>query len=120
MKSMWRLVPVLVAGTLVMCTATPIQAQQAARPLQQVVSANPFGLLIGLFNAEYERRVSESTTAGLGGSSFSSTGDDYVNADLFFRYYPSGKPFEGWAFGVKAGVTKVTDQGTFFGCGSSG
>ena len=117
MKSMWRLASVLVAGTLVMCTATPIEAQQAARPPQQVISANPFGLLIGLFNAEYERRVSESATAGLGGSSYSNSDDDYVNADLFYRYYPSGKPFEGWAFGVKAGVTKVTDQGTFFGFG---
>lgn len=117
MKSEWRLVALLVAGTIVMCTASPVEAQQAARPSQQVVSANPFGLLISLFNAEYERRVSESATAGLGGSSYSSSDDDYVNADLFFRYYPSGKPFEGWAFGVKAGATKVNDQGTFFGFG---
>ena len=83
-----------------------------------MISANPFGLLLGLFNAEYERQVSESTTAGVGGSSFlSDDDDDYVNADVFYRYYPSGRVLEGFAFGVKMGITRATDEGTFFGFG---
>lgn len=117
MKSIWHWALATVVGTLMIGTATPIEAQQAVRPPQQAVSANPFGLLLELFNAEYERKVSDSTTAGVGGSFFSKSGDDYVNADLFYRYYPSGTPLDGWAFGVKAGVTKVTDTGSFFGFG---
>jgi hypothetical protein len=109
------------ASALAVCalvsTATPLEAQQAVEPPQQVVSANPFGLLLDLFNAEYERSVSESATAGAGGSYLTNSGDDYFNLDVFYRFYPAGRPLEGFAFGVKAGVTKVSDSGSFFGFG---
>lgn len=92
-------------------------AQDAPQPYKQVVSANPFGLLLEWFNAEYERTVSESATAGVGGSFISSDGDDYVNADVFYRYYPQGRPLDGWAFGAKAGLTNVAESGTYLGFG---
>ena len=117
MKSIWSCTSVLMAGILMIVAVDAAEAQQAVRPSHQVLSANPFGLLLDLFNAEYERGVTTSSTAGAGGSFFSNSGDDYVNADLFYRFYPSGRPLDGWAFGVKAGVTKVTAQGTFFGFG---
>lgn len=94
--------------------AAPVQGQDAGHGYQQVVSANPFGLLLKLFNAEYERAVSESATIGIGGSYASDDDEDdfgvaqetnYINADVFGRFYPSGSPFEGWNFGVKVGVT---------------
>lgn len=109
-----------------MFAAAPAHAQEApAVRYQQAISANPFGLLLELFNAEYERVVSESSTAGIGGSYFSrddnvdgvETNDRYTNADVFFRYYPQGRPLDGWAFGAKVGITKVTDSGTYFGYG---
>ena len=94
------------------------QAQNVPSPTyQQVISANPFGLLLDLFNAEYERSVSESSTAGIGGSAYFRTEDDYINADVFWRYYPQGDPLDGWALGVKVGVTRVGDEGTFIGAG---
>jgi hypothetical protein len=74
-------------------------------PYQQVISANPLGLLAEFFNAEYERKFSPFSTAGLGGSTFGADGDDYVNADVFWRYYPQGTPLDGFAFGIKAGIT---------------
>ena len=83
----------------------------------QVISANPFGLLLNVFNAEYERVIGESTTAGVGGSSYFGATDPYVNSDVFLRLYPQGNPLDGWAFGVKAGLTHVGDEGTFFGAG---
>ena len=102
-------------------SAATAHAQGATPPpYQQVVSANPFGLLLDLFNAEYERIVTESSTAGIGGSAYFGDGDDldtYVNADVFWRFYPGGEPLNGWAFGVKAGITSVGDEGTFFGAG---
>ena len=106
----------LCAIGVVAATAKPLAAQEE-RPLQeQVVSANPFGLLLEFFNAEYERVVSETSTAGIGGSTISSDEDRYINADAFWRYYPSGSPLNGWAFGVKAGFTNVND-GTYVGYG---
>jgi hypothetical protein len=125
MKSLSSLTRVL-ALSVALGTATPILAQEAAPVRRQVVSANPFGLLLELFNAEYERVSAASSTVGVGGSfyhngdsgdGFDDGGDSYVNADVFYRYYPSGQPLDGWAFGVKAGVTKVTDWGTYAGFG---
>lgn len=87
--------------------ATRAAAAQEPQPIpyQQVISANPLGLLAEFFNAEYERKFSQFSTAGFGGSTFGSDGDDYVNADVFWRYYPQGRPLDGFAFGVKAGIT---------------
>jgi hypothetical protein len=92
-------------------------AQQAVQPqYQNVISANPFGLLLDIFNAEYERVVSESSTVGIGGSTISDDSVRYVNADVFWRFYPNGTPLDGWAFGAKVGLTSV-DDGTYFGYG---
>ena len=104
---------------LVIGCATPGQAQQTASHHQQAISANPFGLMLDFFNAEFERAVSDSATAGAGGSFLSRNGDDYVNADAFYRYYPSGKPLEGFAFGLKAGITRL-DAACTFTCRDSG
>lgn len=92
------------------------QAQDAIAPRMNVISANPFGLLFSLFNAEYERAVTQSSTAGIGGSFFpnDNVGEgDYLNMDVFWRFYTSGRPFDGWSFGAKAGYT--TDLGVGFG-----
>ena len=107
-----------VFGLMGLCSATQADAQSLPSEAKtQVVSANPFGLLLNLFNVEYERVIGESTTAGIGGSTYSGSSDNYINTDVFWRYYPSGNPLNGWAFGVKAGLTKVGDEGTFFGAG---
>lgn len=47
---------------------------------------------------------------------YSTEGDDYVNADVFWRFYPTGNPLDGWAFGAKAGITAVSDN-AYFGFG---
>jgi hypothetical protein len=111
----------LVVAAMLACAPTLVSAQETAN--RNVISANPFGLLLELFNAEYERVVSETATAGFGGSFFENDGDDYLNADVFYRIYPSGEPLDGWAFGAKVGITKVDtslagdEAGTYFGFG---
>jgi hypothetical protein len=113
MNATCRLACVLIA---VMTVRTlPASAQAPAQP-EQVVSANPFGLLLEFFNAEYERKVSSSTTAGAGGSTIHADDDRYVNADVFLRYYPRGRALDGLAVGLKMGVTDVDSQ-KFFGFG---
>jgi hypothetical protein len=97
-------------------------AQDAPR-YENVFSANPFGLILLWFNAEYERTVSESSTLGFGGSYISAEEDvteddeEYMNADVFWRFYPGARPYDGWAFGTKIGLTRILDEGTFFGFG---
>lgn len=108
----------LTAAALVLAAApAAVRAQDAALPERiNVISANPFGLLLDLFNAEYERVVTQSSTAGVGGSFYPNdiAGESsYVNLDAFWRFYPSGRPFEDWSFGAKAGYT--TNLGLGFG-----
>lgn len=103
------------------CTvgATSAAAAQSAAPTPtQVISANPFGIMLEIFNAEYEHTAGESFTVGAGGSIFTSNGDTYRSLDAFWRFYPeeSFSPFQGWAFGIKAGVTSL-DQMTYLGAG---
>lgn len=99
-------------------TTRSAQGQFAEAPAyKQVISANPFGLLLDFFNAEYERIIAGSATAGVGGSAYFGSSDEYVNADVFWRFYPQGNPLNGWMFGVKAGLTSIGDEGTFFGAG---
>jgi hypothetical protein len=78
-----------------------------------VISANPFGLLFDFVNAEFERAITGTSTAGFGGSTIDLDDERYVNADVFWRYYPSGRPLEGFAIGVKAGITAVGDESLF-------
>lgn len=110
--------PVLLALVCWISAAGALQAQAPGAPPTQVVSANPFGLLLEWFNAEYEHTAGESYTVGVGGSTFKSDGDRYVNLDAFWRFYPQEEPeaFRGWAFGVKAGLTAI-DSRTYFGAG---
>ena len=129
---------VLISGL----TELPLHAQQSTESgRQQVLSANPFGLILQLFNAEYERIISKTSTIGFGGSTLAIDNeiyqeppivgtdefgypiydwnnepdptietDRYVNLDVFWRFYPSGNPLVGWAFGAKVGITRVDDQ----------
>ncbi len=114
----------------------PLAAQQREdfQP-RNVISANPFGIMLGFFNAEYERVTSRTSTIGFGGSTievevccdemesdFSVETQRYVNLDVFWRFYPGSNRTRtyrapvGWAFGVKAGITGVEGE-TYFGYG---
>lgn len=113
----WICRTALVAA-LATAAASPLSAQAPlAPPRTQVISANPFGLLLELFNGEYERVIAEQATAGVGGSYYTSDDVRYVNFDGFFRFYPQDDAFDGWAFGAKLGVTSIDSEGTYFGYG---
>ncbi len=114
----------------------PLTAQQREEfQPRNVISANPFGILLNFFNAEYERVISPTTTIGFGGSTIKAETTDwtdwdeeplethkYVNFDVFWRFYPGSNRTRtynapvGWAFGAKMGITAV-DGGTYFGYG---
>jgi hypothetical protein len=111
----------------------PLTAQQREdfQP-RNVISANPFGLMLNIFNAEYERVISPTSTIGFGGSTIKAETTDwdsdevethqYVNFDVFWRFYPGSNRTRiytapvGWAFGAKIGMTAVNNA-TYFGYG---
>jgi hypothetical protein len=127
----------------------PTGTSSSSPTTSQVISANPYGLLIELFNSEYEIRGSDYVTFGAGASTamvttydYSATApapprtvdlngatfidatsyaverrERYINGDIFVRYYPGGKAFNGYSFGVKAGLTRIPNHGSFLGVG---
>ena len=75
----------------------PLTAQQREdfQP-RNVISANPFGLLFELFNAEYERVISRTSTIGFGGSTIVNERDIYDDPPIIGtdQY---GSPIYDWA-----------------------
>jgi len=128
--------PLILAVMLLLATRGPgLEAQgpgsEAQRPppppppaYDHLVSLNPFGLLLEFYNLEFERPVSDASTLGVAGSLYQGNRlvdggeerDEYINFDVFWRFYPAGRPMDGWAFGAKVGLTRI-DGGTNSGFG---
>ena len=130
-------------GVVVQVNSLAAQESRVLDPKNTVLSVNPFGLMLDLFNAEIERVISPTSTIGFGGSGYfpqetqaddrycMDSGDlycvnnyqyeetdlNYINADVFWRYYPSGTALTGWMFGVKTGITDFFEEGTYWGYG---
>jgi hypothetical protein len=115
----WVAVALVVAASPVRVSA---QSQAGeTKPLQDVISANPFLLIAEWFNAEWEHRRSSTTTLGVRVSRFDTDDSDvtYFSIRGFWRYYPDGA-FEKFFFGFDGGVTSLDDSGdtsTVFGAG---
>jgi hypothetical protein len=121
-----RLLSAFVVAML--AVAAPASAQGTLPvpvPHDQTVSANPFGLVFGWFNAEYERKLTPAATWGVSGSMFDFDLFEYRNANALVRYYPQGAALKGFFLGGRAGVYHVAhdddgvddDEATFFGAG---
>jgi hypothetical protein len=76
---------------------------------QQQITANPFGLIVGWFNAEYERKLTETWSIGLGGSYLSLDDDDFASANAVFRFYPQGAALTGFYIGPRLGVYYIDE-----------
>ena len=89
-----RTVALCVALSVVSPSMALAQGQGTRQPVdhRHMVSANPFLLLAGWFNAEYERKLVETWTVAVSGSyvSFGDPDDVYVSGNAVFRYYPQG------------------------------
>jgi hypothetical protein len=100
-----------------LAVSSPAFAQDTRTPVEhkQIITANPIGIVFGWFNAEYERKVSETTTWGVSGSNFQGFDSDfnYSNVSALARYYPQGAALTGFFVGGKLGVHHVSDDYEF-------
>src|SRR5688500_4077516 len=95
-----------------MCVSAPAFAQAPPPvPHDQVVSANPFGLLAGWFNAEYERRLTPLMTWGVSGSMFDFDDFEYRSGSVLIRFYPQERALERFFLGLRGGVIHVGNDG---------
>ena len=111
---------VLVASALSV-NAAHAQGTRVAVEHQQVVSASPFLLMFKWFNVDYERKINEYHTWGASTSFLSLDDDeDYVNAQLAYRFYPQRAALTGFYLGGRGGFHNVDfrgDDDKFFGLG---
>jgi hypothetical protein len=74
----------------------------APPPVAQVLSANPFGIVVKWFNVEYERTLGAATTLGASASHFGEL--DLSDATVMLRWYPQQTPLQGFYLGARAGA----------------
>ena len=96
----------LSAALFVLLIPAAAFAQTPAPPppvrFDQVLSANPLGVVIKWFNVEYERKLGTATTFGASASHFGEL--DLSNAAVLVRWYPQQVALEGFYLGARAGA----------------
>ena len=110
--SIRRGVSVVVLSALALTLGTPsANAQEGTKtPVghHQTISANPFGLMVEWFNAEYERKLTNTATLGVSGSTTAWGDVDLTNGNVFMRYYPQGAALTGFFIGGRTGVARAS------------
>lgn len=110
-----------IAITSSVASAQRVEGTKAGMPRQNLVSANPIGLLFEWYNGEYEHALSSTASLAIAASSFDfedNGNDRYTVVDGIARYYPSGRALNGFSVGMSAGfVHRNHDFACFdFGC----
>ncbi len=101
-------------GLFLVAVAAPAAAQAPGTrvpvPHQQQITANPFGVIGGWFNAEYERKLAETWSVGLAGSYLSLDDNDSISsASAAFRFYPQGAALSSFYVGPRVGFYRVDE-----------
>jgi hypothetical protein len=87
----------------------------AAEELDFMLSVNPLALVaFGVFSGEFEQVLTRGTSGGA--SVFYARADNrryvpHFSGNAVFRYYPSGRSFDGYAVGIMGGFTVMDDEG---------
>ncbi len=79
-------------------------ATKTPEPYNQAISTNPFMLMIGWANGEYERKVSPTVTVGASASRFDFDDAGFVATNILTRWYPQGEALDGFYLGARLGA----------------
>ena len=110
-----RAAVVVIVSAVFMMSAAPALAQEhqegtkAPVPHKQVISANPFGLVLRWWNVEFERKITSSSTVGVSGSVLGVDDVDFASVNGLWRYYPQGAALTGVFLGARAGLYHGSD-----------
>jgi len=102
------------AASIMSAAPAAAQAQEgtkAAVPHEQIISANPFGLVLRWWNVEFERKITPSSTWGVSGSFLGVDDVDFASLNGLWRYYPQGAALTGVYLGARVGVYRGSDAG---------
>lgn len=95
---------------------TPIMSAsaQAVSTPGNVISIQPLSAMMTVYSGEFERRVGQNISLGVGGTFWDASEDNtgnevtYTSGDIKLRYYP-GVALRGFSMGVSGGYTNVSE-----------
>jgi hypothetical protein len=94
------------------CLVPRLASAQERTGKAAVISIQPISAMLTVYSGEAELAMSRSATIGFGATYWSPDVIDadfnYLSGDLKFRYYPEGRPFQGFSFGGSVGVTHLS------------
>ena len=107
----FRLIALAALATIAIASSASAQSIEQDRrgvARQNLVSANPIGLLFEWYNGEFERAFSSVASVAVAGSRFDFFDNDFYTAiDGIVRYYPNGRALRGFSLGGSAGLIRV-------------
>ena len=104
-----RLIPGLVSVLALLALAAPQAAAQA--PVRRnLLSLNPLGIPFEYVSGEYEHMISGLASFGLQGSFLSVNEGSYSTIEAKVRFYPNEEWPKGFAIGLAAGVTRLSED----------
>lgn len=105
------------AATLTAQSEGTVQAGPTIAKPKNVLSTQPLSIILTVYNAEFERAMGATWTAGVTASYWAPDFDEgdesdfsYASGDIKFRYYPGAKPLEGFSFGGSVGMTRISEE----------
>ncbi len=104
------------AVLLLVSSAMPLASQASRADLPPVLhprifSINPLLLVFGgVVSADYEQRLTSSSTLGASFATYNLTGADYLTIEARGRYYVSGRALDGLSVGALAGLVRMRDE----------
>ena len=102
---------VCIAGLALAVVPCLTSAQQFSGKVA-VLSVQPLTSMLTVYAGEAELAMSRSASIGVGGTYWSPDVIDghfrYLSGDLKVRFYPEGRPFQGFSVGGSVGVTHLS------------
>ena len=111
MKSLRLCVAVLALSAVSTVASAQVVGGRSGISRQNLVSANPIGLLFEWYNGEIEHAISSTSSIAFAASRFSfDDPEHYTVADAIVRYYPAARALRGFSVGASVGIVDFRDR----------
>ena len=102
----------LVSSVTPSLSAEPPDSASGAIQRKVMIATDPILDMFQWYSAEFQLRVAQTLSTGIGGSylSLDDENDTYASGNIFLRYYPQGETFVGWFLGTRVGIYNVSAE----------
>ena len=90
--------------------AQSVNGTRSGLARQNLISANPIGLLFEWYNAEFERAASPTVSLAAAASSYNFDDATYASVDGIVRYYPGARALKGFSIGASVGYIDIDED----------